>query len=71
MNTHLFTPWSVDNKVRCHMQLNDSDNAKVKRGKWQGIVTDQLTKRMWSVRGASCGIASCYCDAEIVRELGD
>jgi hypothetical protein len=52
------------------IQLDDGDYAKIGRGsKWEAGVTDQDTGKTYLVRGASCGLPRCYCDAVIAAEL--
>lgn len=41
----------------------DSDK-EIPRGKgWEEIVTDKHTGKKWLLRGASCGLGNCHCDA--------
>jgi len=68
---HLFTPYMKGDKsgYRAHMQLNEADIAKIKRGRgWRATVTDQITGRKYRVRAASCGIPTCFC-AAIAEEV--
>jgi hypothetical protein len=52
---------------RLHLMLNDADHAKISRGRrWQAIVTDQNTGAKFKLRGASCGLSHCMCDAVVV-----
>lgn len=68
MSEHEFYPKGADGK-RHEMRLNDEDHAKLRRGRWSATVTDQLTGKSWKVRGASCGLPRCMCDAAIVCEV--
>jgi hypothetical protein len=68
--THLFTPRvnsASDDRVR--MKLNATDYAKIRRGRWRAVVTDQNTDKHYLVRGAGCGLPRCMCDAVIVSEV--
>ena len=68
--THRLVPRiSYDSNERQEMALNDADKNKVLRGRWTADVTDQKTGRRYRLRGASCGIPRCMCDAVIVCEL--
>lgn len=64
----LFTPRKGRERVTMHLSAEDA--AKIKRGKWQAVVTDLDTGRTWKVQGASCGHANgCRCDAIVVKEM--
>lgn len=65
----LFTPRKSDRSdERYRMQLNAEDAAKTGRGRpWRAEVTDQLTGRRYSVKGAACA-ADCFCDAVVTYE---
>jgi len=65
-----FTPRLSDSTERMELDLSDEDHAKVLRGRaWEAPVTDLITGRTYLVRGASCGLSGCFCDAVIVREV--
>ena len=66
----IFPRISINGEARIGIQLDDGDYAKIGRGsKWEAGVTDQDTGKTYLVRGASCGLPGCYCDAVIVAEL--
>lgn len=72
MRLHLFTPrLSYGSLERRPMQLSDEDIAKIQRGyRWQATVTDRTVGgKKYVVRGASCGVPRCMCDAVIIKEV--
>jgi hypothetical protein len=49
---------------RLHLHVSDEDHEKVGRGRaWTAVVTDVPTGRRYRLRGATCGIPTCFCDA--------
>ena len=71
MEGHLFTPrLNYNTDERAKMALSDEDRAKIERGhRWKAEITDLKTMKRYAVKGASCGLPRCFCDAIIVREL--
>jgi hypothetical protein len=67
--TYLFTPQHSTEDTRIIMQINHEDDAKIRRGIWTAVITDQTTKKRWLVRSMACGIPRCHCDAQIIKEL--
>ena len=70
--SHAFHPrWP--NGDRSTMMLDDGDRALVETWPRQvGLsitVKDQLTKKIWLVERAPCGLPRCNCDAVVVREV--
>lgn len=65
----IFTPFeNQSSNHRLKMQLSDEDSRKIGRGRWgPETVTDLTTGAVVEVQGASCGIDTCFCAAEIVR----
>lgn len=65
----IFTPFeNQSSNHRLKMQLSDEDGSKIGRGRWGPVtVTDLNTGAVVEVQGASCGIDTCFCAAEIVR----
>ena len=66
---NIFTPrLSLFTEDRARMQLNLADIAKIKRSaRWSAVVTDRETGKRYRVKGASCGLRYCFCDAVITR----
>lgn len=66
---NIFTPrLSSNSEDRAKMQLSALDLAKIGRGRaWSATVTDQKTGSRYRVRGASCGLPRCFCDAVITH----
>jgi hypothetical protein len=65
-----FTPRLPDSDERADMDLSAEDFAKLKRGEsWEAEVTDLTSGNAFLVRGATCGLPECFCDAEIVRAI--
>jgi hypothetical protein len=64
-----FTPRiSAASEDRARMNLSAADMDKIGRGsKWSATVTDQNTGLRYRVRGASCGLPRCFCDAVITH----
>ena len=69
MNDNIFTPRiSAASEDRARMTLSPSDMAKIGRGsRWSATVTDLNTYKRYRVRGASCGLPRCFCDAIITH----
>ena len=66
----IFTPMLPGRSpIRLRLYVTPADRAKSRRGKWEAIMTDVPTGRRFRIRGASCGIRTCYCAARIVEEL--
>jgi hypothetical protein len=67
----IFTPrLSYRTEERADMELSVEDYRKVDRGRrWKAEITDLKTSKRYEVKGASCGLPRCFCDAIIVREL--
>ncbi len=66
-----FTPRKAYKTFDRHeMALSDEDQAKLRHGRWTATVKDQNTGLRYKVRGASCGIPRCFCDAVVIEELG-
>ncbi len=62
--THSLTPRLRDGTRIC-MELSTADYAKARLrrlGYW-GVVTDQATGKRYALRGASCNLPYCNCDA--------
>lgn len=59
----LLTPRTPEGD-RVHLRVSRSDYQKARRGRrWQATVTNLWTGTRWRLRGASCGLPGCYCDA--------
>ena len=68
---HRLTPRKAYKTFDRHeLLISNEDQAKVRRGRWTAIVTDINTKQRYRLRGASCGIPRCFCDAVVIAELG-
>jgi hypothetical protein len=68
---NLLTPRLADG-TRLHLQLSDADMAKChirQLGTW-GVVRDLVTGKRYILRGASCGLVGCNCDA-VATDLVD
>ncbi len=67
----VFTPRiGTYKEERIEMELSVEDHNKIRRGvRWKADVTDLKTDKRYTVRGASCGLPRCFCDAVIVREF--
>ena len=66
---HIFTPMWQDG-TRAEWYLSEEDIRKLERGhRWSATVTNQDTGRAYRVRGASCGLPHCMCDAKVIREV--
>ena len=66
---YLFTPRSHDGSERYQWQISEQDMRKAKRGRrWGAFITNLTDGRRYKVRGASCGLRGCFCDAEVVQE---
>lgn len=67
----VFTPrLTSTDAARLTMKLSDGDYVKIGRGgPWRAVVTDQNTGKQYRVRGASCGLPRCFCDAVILAEV--
>jgi hypothetical protein len=65
----IFTPFEhPTSNHRLKMNLSDEDYRHIGRGRWGPVeVTDLNTGVVVEVRGASCGSATCFCAAEVVR----
>lgn len=67
MKTHVFTPRLTSTDARrLEMAISSDDLAKTGRGNWRATITDQNTGIAYRVRGASCGLPRCMCDAVIL-----
>ena len=67
---NIFTPRLHDETdERIQMDLNQEDQAKIRRGTWKAEVTDQITGKRYLVAGAACSLPRCFCDAVILAEL--
>jgi hypothetical protein len=65
-----FTPRkSYETDDRHEMRLSDEDQAKIRRGRWKAEVTDLNTGIRYEVKGASCGLPRCFCDAVVTKEF--
>lgn len=55
----------VVNGERVFMQISYEDSLKVTRGstKVMGVFTDLKTGKQYKIKGASCGLPNCICDA--------
>jgi hypothetical protein len=69
MNDLVFTPrLSSESDERARMNLSAADMGKISRGsRWSATVTDKATGTRYRVRGASCGLPRCFCDAVITH----
>ena len=69
---YLLTPRSQDNSERYSWQVSGEDLAKIARGRpWTAIITNLTDRRRYKVRGASCGLPRCFCDAVVLQEVMD
>ena len=68
---NIFTPrLSSYTEDRARMELNLADIAKIGRGnRWSATITDQKTGKRYRVKGASCGLPRCFCDAVITHSF--
>lgn len=71
METRLFTPRQSEHiNRRICMKISMVDADKIGRGgPWEATVTNQNTSRTYRVRGATCELPNCYCDAVIICEV--
>ena len=61
---------NLKSKQRLSLYLNEEDAKKAGgRGRWEAEVTDIDTQIRYVLRGCSCGIAYCMCDAYIAKTL--
>ena len=66
---NIITPRVAKQKLRILLMISDADNEKLTRGLgYKGVVTDLVTGAKYTVKGASCGLPHCYCDA-IARQV--
>lgn len=62
---------TMQSDERLSLSLNRNDAAKIKRGgKWNEIVTDEITGKRYHLAGMVCGLPGCFCDAFVVCDLG-
>lgn len=65
----VFTPISVESGRRVNLRITPEEASKIERGhRWQKMI--KVGKKKYKVKGCSCGIAGCYCDAEIYGYKG-
>jgi hypothetical protein len=68
---HVITPRKAYKTWHRHeLTVSDEDHEKTGRGRWTAIVTDQNSGLRYKLRGASCGLPRCFCDAVVIEELG-
>ena len=61
-----FTPRTRTGE-RLKMRISPEDKAKIVRGKWKATITDLNTGITYRVKGASCNLPRCMCDAVVTK----
>ena len=66
----VFTPRNREGTERYTWHITADDMQKRRRGSsWSATITNQLNGKSYKVRGASCGLPRCMCDAVVVKEV--
>lgn len=68
MTGKLFTP-RTKSWQRLRWTISAADKAKTGRGRWRATITNLDDGQTYIVRGASCGLPRCMCDAVVVRQV--
>ncbi len=60
----------TNSPLRLAMALSpEQSTIAYQRGRWRAVLTNLHDGHSYKVRGASCGLPGCYCDAVIVSHV--